>query len=85
MKNDWIERTFEFSNKVIDLVELLPISIATKVVSYQIIKSGTSVGANYWATQKARSDKEFISKMKIVLEEIDKTNFGYKLLKEEIG
>lgn len=64
MKNDLIERTFEFSNKIIDLIELLPISIATKVVSYQIIRSGTSVGANYRATQKARSDKEFISKCK---------------------
>jgi four helix bundle protein len=51
MKNDLIERTFDFSNKVIDLVELLPLNIASKVVSYQIIKSGTSVGANYRASQ----------------------------------
>lgn len=82
MKNDLIERTFDFSNNVIDLVELLPLSIATKVVSYQIIKSGTSVGANYRSAQKARSDREFVSKIQIVLEEIDETNFWLQIIEK---
>lgn len=57
MKNDLIDRTFEFSNKIIDIVELLPKTTASRVIAYQIVKSGTSVGANYRAAQRAKSKK----------------------------
>ncbi len=71
MKNDLKARTFKFSLDVISLVEMLPKNQATGVVSYQILKSGTSVGANYRAAKRGRSDKEFISKINIVLKEAD--------------
>ena len=60
---------------IIDLVEKLPNLISARVVANQIVKSGTSVGANYRAVCRARSDREFISKMNIVVEEADETLF----------
>lgn len=81
MKNDLIDRTFNFSNKVIDLLEILPNSQATRVIKYQLLKSGTSVGANYRASQRARSDREFLAKINIVLEEIDESLFWLEIIK----
>ena len=80
-KDDLKNRTFRFSIDIIDMVELLPINKATSVVSYQILKSGTSVGANYRAAKRARSNKEFISKINIVLEEVDETLFWLEIIK----
>ncbi len=68
---------------VINLIEMLPKNKATDVVAYQLIKSATSVGANYRASQRARSDKEFIAKINIVLEEVDETLFWLELIIEK--
>ncbi|MGQ7947261.1 four helix bundle protein [Flavobacterium sp. WC2509] len=76
-------RTKKFSLEIIDLVEKLPNSIAGRTISNQIIRSGTSVGANYRAVCRARSDKEFISKMNIVLEEADETVFWLEIINEK--
>ncbi len=73
-------RTKNFSILIINLVEKLPNTIARKTIANQIIRSGTSVGANYRAVCRARSDKEFISKMNIVLEEADETMFWLELI-----
>jgi len=73
-------RTKNFSLMIIDLVEKLPNSISIRVVGNQIVKSGTSVGANYRAVCRARSDREFISKMNIVLEEADETLFWLEII-----
>jgi four helix bundle protein len=73
-------RTKNFSLMIIDLVEKLPNSISVRVVANQIVKSGTSVGANYRAVCRARSDREFISKMNIVLEEADETLFWIEII-----
>lgn len=75
-------RTKKFSLAIIDLVEKLPNSIAGKTISNQIIRSGTSVGANYRAVCRARSDREFISKLNIVLEEADETMFWLEIIIE---
>ncbi len=80
-KIDLKNRTFRFARNIIDLVELLPKNKATNIISYQIIKSGTSVGANYRAAIRARSNKEFISKINIVLEEADETLFWLEIIK----
>lgn len=80
MKNDLNDRTKMFSLAIIDLVEQLPQTIPGKAISYQLIKCGTSVGANYRAVCRARSDKEFISKMNIVLEEADETCFWLEII-----
>ena len=76
-------RTKNFSLMVIDLVEKLPNTISGRVISNQIVKSGTSVGANYRAACRGRSDREFISKMNIVLEEIDECCFWLEIIKRK--
>lgn len=83
MKNNLKLRTKQFSLMILEIVDLLPPSVSTKVISYQIAKSGTSVGANYRATCRARSDNEFISKMNIVLEESDESMFWLEIIKEK--
>ncbi|MDR7209356.1 four helix bundle protein [Flavobacterium piscis] len=53
-------RTKKFSLRIIDLAEKLPTTYAVKVIASQIVRSGTSVGVNYRAVCRARSDREFI-------------------------
>ena len=76
-------RTKNFSLMVIDLVEKLPNTISGRVISNQIVKSGTSVGANSRAVCRARSDREFVSKMTIVLEESDETLFWVEIISDK--
>jgi four helix bundle protein len=75
-------RTKQFALRVIKLSEALPKNITGRNVSNQIMRSGTSVAANYRATLRARSDKEFISKLNIVLEECDETCFWLEIIIE---
>ena len=81
--NELKVRTKKFSLEIIDLVEKLSNSIAGRTISNQIIRSGTSVRANYRAVCRARSDKEFVSKMNIVLEESDETVFWLEIIYEK--
>jgi four helix bundle protein len=76
-------RTKKFSLMVIDLVEKLPNTISSKAIASQMVRSGTSVGANYRAVCRARSDREFIAKMTIVIEEADETLFWIEILQEK--
>ena len=68
-------RTKQFAVDTIRFINELPKSKANDVISYQIIKSSTSVAANYRAALRGRSSSEFISKLNIVLEESDETQF----------
>ncbi|WP_347812776.1 four helix bundle protein [Flavobacterium sp. 90] len=77
-------RTKKFSLMIIDLAEKLPTTYVVKVIANQIVRSGTSVGANYRAVCRARSDREFVSKMNIVLEESDETLFWLEIIKEKM-
>lgn len=61
MKIDLKERTFKFSINILDMIELFPRKTASNVVSYQLAKSATSVGVNYRASRRARSDKELLN------------------------
>lgn len=76
-------RTKRFSIEIINLVEKLPNSNTIRIVANQIARSGTSVGANYRAVCRARSDREFVSKMNIVLEEADETLFWLEIIREK--
>lgn len=69
MKKALKSRTFEFGIQVLNLVEEIDYSQTRKIVTNQLARSATSVGANYRAARRSRSDKEFISKMNIMLEE----------------
>lgn len=67
MTNEQLKnRTKQFSLLILKLAEKLPVSISTRIVINQIVKSATSVGANYRAVCRARSDKEFVAKLNIV-------------------
>lgn len=72
-------RTKKFSLQIIDLVEKLPSTISCRAITNQIVRSGTSVGA----VCRARSDREFIAKMTIVIEEADETLFWIEILQEK--
>ncbi len=83
MRNDLKDRTKKFSISIIDLIEQLPNTIACRAIANQLVRSGTSVGANYRAVCRARSDKEFIAKMNIVLEEADEVCFWLEIVQEK--
>ncbi len=65
------KRTKQFALRVIRLVESLPKGRTAEVLGRQLLRSGTSVGANYRSACRARSTADFISKMGIVEEEAD--------------
>ena len=75
-------RTKLFALMIIKLVENLPGTKAGHTIGNQIIRSGTSVAANYRAACRARSNAEFISKINIVEEECDETHFWLELIIE---
>ncbi|MCA6380599.1 MAG: four helix bundle protein [Cytophagales bacterium] len=69
------KRTKEFAKRVFKLTDRLSYSQASKVITYQLLKSASSVAANYRAVNRAKSDDDFTNKLKIVLEEADESNF----------
>jgi len=75
-------RTKAFALAVVGLVEELPRGRTTEVLGKQLLRAGTSVGANYRAACRARSRKEFIAKMGIVEEEADESQFWLDLMME---
>jgi len=77
---DFVERTRQFALAVVALVEDLPAGRTADVIGKQLLRSGTSVGANYRAACRARSRREFIAKMGIVEEEADESQFWLDLL-----
>ena len=81
-KRDLKERTKSFALKVIKVVEMLPKGRIADILGRQLLRAGTSVGANYRAACRARSTADFISKMGIVEEEADETIYWMELLIE---
>src|SRR5579872_6794705 len=75
-------RTKQFALAIIRLCRTLPRTDEARILGKQLLRSGTSVGANYRAACRARSKAEFIAKLGIVLEESDETVFWLELLLE---
>ena len=75
-------RTKTFAIRIIRLVEALPNTSTARVIGNQLLRSGTSVGANYRAACRARSQAEFISKIGVVVEEADESVYWLELLIE---
>lgn len=75
-------RTKKFALRVVKLVQALPRTSESQVIGKQLLRSGTSVGANYRAVCRARSTAEFISKLGVVLEEADESVFWLELLQD---
>jgi four helix bundle protein len=79
---DLKKRTKAFAVDSVKLFRELPKSEEGKVIGKQLLRSGTSVAANYRAVSRARSKAEFTAKMGMVVEESDETVFWLELLKE---
>ena len=75
-------RTKKFALLVIKLVEELPNTTVGRAIGSQLVRSGTSVQANYRSACRGRSKAEFISKLGIVLEEADESGFWLELIIE---
>src|SRR5436190_23899958 len=86
--NDKVERvdlrarTKHFALRVIRLFSALPKRIEAEVIGKQVLRSGTSVGANFREAHRARSDAEFISKLGDCLKELEETCYWLELLGE---
>ena len=74
------KRTKDFAIRIIKLTQELPRNDVAKILGRQVLRSGTSVGANYRAVCRARSRAEFVSRMAVVVEEADETVYWLELL-----
>jgi len=76
------KRTKQFALRIIKLVNALPKNIEGLLIGKQLIRSGTSVGANYRSACRGRSKAEFVAKLGIVEEEADESAFWMELIIE---
>jgi four helix bundle protein len=76
-------RTKDFALRILRLYHPLPRTEAARILGTQLLRSGTSIGANYRSACRGRSRAEFVVKLGIVLEEADETAFWLELLQEE--
>lgn len=81
-REEFQARTKQLALRVVKLVEALPRTTAASVIGRQVLRSATSVGANYRAACRARSTADMIAKLKIVEEEADETLYWLELLVE---
>ena len=82
VKNDLQERTKAFALQIMDLVEQLPRSRSGEAVARQLIRSGTSIGANYREANRAESKDDFIHKVALATKEASETAFWLELISE---
>src|SRR5208283_5814177 len=75
-------RTKDFALRVLRLYRSLPCTAEARVLGTQLLRSSTSIGANYRAACRARSRAEFVAKLGIVLEEADETAFWLELMRD---
>jgi four helix bundle protein len=81
-ERELLERTKQFALRIFKLVGALPQTIQGRAVAAQLIRSGTSVAANYRAACRARSKPEFVAKLGVVEEEADESAFWLELIME---
>jgi len=80
MVNDLKERTRQFALDVIRFCSALPARPEFRVISSQLMRAGTSVGANYRSACRSKSKADFINKLSIVEEEADESGYWFELL-----
>ena len=80
--DDLKKRLKIFALRIIKLTESLPNNVTGKTLGNQIIRSGTSPGANYRSACLGKSDKDFLNKLKMVEEELDETLYWLELIVE---
>jgi four helix bundle protein len=81
-RDDLRSRTKAFALRIITLYETLPRSGSAHVLAHQLLRSGTSVGANFREAHRARSNAEFIAKVGDCLKELEETAYWLELLSD---
>jgi four helix bundle protein len=81
-KAELLTRTKSFSLRILKLVDHLPRSTSGRAIGNQLVRSGTSIGANYRAACRSRSRAEFAAKLGIVAEEADETVYWLELVRD---
>ncbi|MGI8838065.1 MAG: four helix bundle protein [Pyrinomonadaceae bacterium] len=79
-RQDLRKRTREFALRIIKLYASLPKTVEAQVLGKQILRSGTSVGAQYSEACRAKSNADFVSKIEGALQELDETRYWLELL-----
>jgi four helix bundle protein len=77
-------RTRDFALRIVHLYGALPKSTVAQVIGRQVLRSGTSVGANYREGIRARSSTEYATKLNISLMELEETAYWLELLEESV-
>ena len=78
--DDLKKRTKLFALRVLKLAAALPNSIEGKAIRGQLVRAGTSVGANYRASCRSRSRAEFVARIGVVIEEADESGYWLELI-----
>src|SRR5438105_8959385 len=78
--DDLKKRTKQFALRILKLVAALPNTVAGRAIGGQLVRAGTSVGANYRAACRGRSKAEFIAKLGTVEEEADESGYWLELI-----
>jgi four helix bundle protein len=81
-KHELEQRTRRFAVRVFKLVEHFPKNEAARVVTNQLLRPASSVAANYRSVNRGKSKSDFSNKLKIVLEEVDESNFWLTFVAE---
>ena len=79
-KNDLRERTTECALRIVRMYTQLPKTTEAQTLGKQVLRSGTSVGAQFRESQRAKSDADFINKLEGCLQEADETAYWLELL-----
>jgi len=72
-KKELQERMMSFAVRIVKMADAMPQTLGSQTIARQIVRSGTSPSANYRAACIAKSDKDFLNKLKMVEEELDET------------
>ena len=81
-RQDLRKRTKDFALRIVKLYGALPKSAVAQVLGKQILRSGTSVGAQYREACRAKSNADFVTKIEGALQELDETQYWLELLME---
>ncbi|PYL64526.1 MAG: four helix bundle protein [Verrucomicrobia bacterium] len=81
-KTELLTRTKAFSLRILKLVDHLPRTTPGRAIGNQLVRSGTSIGANYRAACRSRSRVEFAARLGIVAEEADETIYWLELIRD---
>jgi len=79
---DLEERTLDFGKRVVRLVKVLPKNVVNLELGKQVVRSGTSVGANYREATEAESKRDFVHKLRIAKKEVKETTYWIDLIAE---